>query len=252
MRLWQGVLLGAAAALVATAAAAQEHVRWNDDGTVDLMLGPDYDDAVITATQEELGTLFGPDQKPFEGVNITVLTLDSGPKGGISGPIHAFRPVWQELSGGTLDIALTPITDLYAKMMLDLRQGTGLYDAMIVGAFFYGDLVAGDYMIPIDDYLASDEFPQWTYEVMPRSLWNLHHWGDVGYGVLNDADGQVLYYRRDVLGDPRWREEFKAATGHDMVVPPKTWQQLLEISHSSAARTGTTATPSRTTARSCT
>ncbi|MGH6896529.1 MAG: hypothetical protein ACREJ5_08270 [Geminicoccaceae bacterium] len=58
-------MLGAAAtALIATAAAAQEHVRWNDDGTVDLMLGPDYDNVVITTTQEELGTLFGPDQKP--------------------------------------------------------------------------------------------------------------------------------------------------------------------------------------------
>jgi multiple sugar transport system substrate-binding protein len=231
MRIWQGALLGAAAtALIATAAAAQEHVRWNDDGTVDLMLGPDYDNVVITTNRDELGTLFGPDEKPFEDVNITVLTLDSGPKGGISGPINAFRPVWEELSGGTLDIALVPITDLYAKMMLDLRQGTGLYDAIIVGAFFYGDLVAGDYMIPIDDYLESDEFPQWTYDSMPPSLWNLHHWGDVGYGVLNDADGQVLYYRRDVLNDPKWQEEFKAATGHDMVVPPKTWQQLLEIS----------------------
>ena len=231
MRIWQKTLFGvAASALLASAAAAQEHVRWNDDGTVDLMLGPDYDNVVITTTREELGTLFGPDEKPFEGANITVLTLDSGPKGGISGPIHAFRPVWEELSGGTLDIALVPITDLYAKMMLDLRQGTGLYDAIIVGAFFYGDLVAGDYMIPIDDYLESDEFPQWTYDSMPPSLRNLHHWGDVGYGVLNDADGQVLYYRRDVLNDPRWQEEFKAATGHDMVVPPKTWQQLLEIS----------------------
>ena len=231
MRVWQGMLLGAAAtALLATAAAAQEHVRWNDDDTVDLMLGPDYDDVVITTTREELGTLFGPDEKPFEGVNITVLTLDSGPKGGISGPLHAFRPVWEELSGGTIDIALTPITDLYAKMMLDLRQGTGLYDGIIVGAFFYGDLVAGDYMIPIDDYQESDEFPQWTYDAMPPSLWNLHHWGDVGYGVLNDADGQVLYYRRDVLNDPDWQAQFKEATGHDMVVPPETWQQLLEIS----------------------
>lgn len=231
MQIWQRALLGAAAtALIASTAMAQEHVRWNDDGTVDLMLGPDYDNVVITTTREELGTLFGPDEKPFEGANITVLTLDSGPKGGISGPINAFRPVWEELSGGTLDIALVPITDLYAKMMLDLRQGTGLYDAIIVGAFFYGDLIAGDYMIPIDDYLESDEYPQWTYDSMPPSLWNLHHWGDVGYGVLNDADGQVLYYRRDVLNDPKWQEEFKAATGHDMVVPPKTWQQLLEIS----------------------
>ena len=34
----------------------------------------------------------------------------------------------------------------------------------------------------------------------------------------------------DVLNDPNWQAQFKEATGHDMVVPPKTWQQVLEIS----------------------
>ncbi|MGI9435680.1 MAG: hypothetical protein ACR2Q4_12775, partial [Geminicoccaceae bacterium] len=136
---WQAKCLGVAAAtLLASTAIAQEHVKWNDDGTVDLMLGADYDDTVITVTQEELGSLFGPDEQPFEGEEITVLTLDSGAKGGISGPINAFRPVWEELTGGKLDIALVPITDLYAKMMLDLNEGQGLYDGIIVGAFFYG------------------------------------------------------------------------------------------------------------------
>ena len=230
MKLRHAALLGVAlAALSAPVASAGQYVDWKDDGTVDLKLGPDYDNAVITATQEELGSLFGPDEKPFEGANITVLTLDSGPKGGISGPINAFRPVWEELSGGKLDIALTPITDLYAKMMLDLRQGTGLYDGIIVGAFFYGDLVAGEYMVPVDDYMASGEYPQWSYDVMPKSLWTLHHWGDVGYGVLNDADGQVLYYRRDALSNPEHQAAFKAEYGYDLPMPPKTWQQLLDI-----------------------
>ena len=228
---WRARCLGVAAAtLLASTAMAQEHVKWNDDGTVDLMLGADYDNTVITVDQEQLGSLFGPDEKPFEGEEITVLTLDSGPKGGISGPIFAFRPVWEELTGAKLDIALVPITDLYAKMMLDLNEGQGLYDGIIVGAFFYGDLIAGNYMIPVDDYLASDEYPQWSYDSMPASLKNLHTWNDVGYGVLNDADGQVLYYRRDVLNDPKWQADFKAETGEDMVVPPKTWQQLLAIS----------------------
>jgi multiple sugar transport system substrate-binding protein len=227
----QALLGGVAlAALLGGSAAAGQYVDWNPDGSVNLKLGPSYDNVVITTTREELSPLFGPDQKPFEGAQVTVLTLDSGPKGGISGPITAFRPVWEELSGGKLDIALVPITDLYAKMMLDLRQGTGLYDAIVVGAFFYGDLIAGNYIIPVDDYMASGEYPRWSYDSMPASLRNLHSWKGVGYGVLNDADGQVLYYRSDILNDPRWREEFKAATGHDMVVPPKTWQQLLEIS----------------------
>ena len=218
----------ALAALTAANAQAQDsHVTWHDDGTVDLIM---EDGAVIKTSQEELGDLFGPGEKPFEGTTVTILTLDSGVRGGISGPIHSFRPIWEELSGGTLDIALTPITDLYAKMMLDLRQGTGLYDAIIVGAFFYGDLIAGDYMIPIGEFMESGEHPQWTYDSMPASLKTLHSWGDTGYGVLNDADGQVLYYRRDVLNDPKWQAAFKAERGYDMQVPPKTWQQLLDIS----------------------
>jgi multiple sugar transport system substrate-binding protein len=227
---WRALLIAAASVIAAPLASAQEHVRWNDNGTVDLMLGPDYDNVVITVDQAEMGSLFGPDQQPFAGEQITVLTLDSGPKGGISGPINAFRPVWEELTGGQLDIALVPITDLYAKMMLDLRQGTGLYDAIIVGAFFYGDLIAGNYMIPIDDYMASGEYPQWTYDSMPPSLRNLHTWQGVGYGVLNDADGQVLYYRRDVLNNPDWQAQFKAEVGYDLPAPPKTWQQLLDVS----------------------
>ena len=181
-----------------------------------------------------------------------MLTLDSGPKGGISGPINAFRPVWEELSGGTLDIALTPITDLYAKMMLDLRQGTGLYDAIIVGAFFYGDLVAGEYVVPVDDYMASGEYPQWSYDVMPESLRTLHHWGDVGYGVLNDADGQVLYYRRDALSDPEHQAAFKTEYGYDLPMPPATWQQLLDIANYFNGKNWTTAMPSPTAAWSCT
>ena len=218
----------ALAALTAANAQAQDgHVTWHDDGSVDLIM---EDGAVIKTSRDELGSLFGPGEKPFEGTTLTVLTLDSGPRGGISGPIFSFRPIWEELSGATLEIALTPVTDLYAKMMLDLRQGTGLYDAIIVGAFFYGDLVAGDFMLPIEEYMESGEHPQWTYDSMPQSLKTLHTWGDTAYGVLNDADGQVLYYRRDVLNDPEHQAAFKAEKGYDMPVPPQTWQQLLDIS----------------------
>ncbi len=233
---WQAICLGVAVASsmvssLASGAIAQEHVKWNgDDGSVDLMLGADYDNTVITVEREQLGSIFGPGEKPFEGQKITVLTLNSGPKGGISGPINAFRPIWEELSGAKLEIASVPITDLYAEMMLDLNEGEGLYDGMIVSAFFYGDLIAGNHLAPIDAFRQSGKYPAWAYDQMPESLQNLHGWNGVGYGVLNDADGQVLYYRRDILTDPKWQADFKAQTGQDMVVPPKTWQQLLAMS----------------------
>ncbi len=220
------VYLGAAGA-----GQAGQYVDWLDDGTVLLKLGPEYDNAVLETSRAELGSRFGPDARsPSMASRSPILTQDEGPKGAISGPIEALRPVWEELTGGKLEIALVPVTDLYATMMLDLQQGTGRYDAMVVAAFFYGDLVAGKYIVPVEPFMASGKYPQWSYDSMPPSLATLYHWGDVGYGVLNDADGQILYYRRDVLNDPKWQAAFQKATGHAMAVPPKTWQQLLEIS----------------------
>ena len=143
-------------------------MRWNDDGTVDLKLGPDYDNAVITATQEELGTLFGPDEKPFEGVDDhRADPRTRGPKGGISGPIYAFRPVWEELSGGKLNIALScRSAEHYTKMMLDLRNGTGaVRRASSSARSCTATSSPASYMAADRRLMASGEYPQWTYDV---------------------------------------------------------------------------------------
>jgi multiple sugar transport system substrate-binding protein len=224
------MILAAALALALVGEArAGQYVDWLDGGTVLLKLGPDYDDVVIETSQEELGSAFGPDARPFADTTIRLLTHDEGVKGPISGPIQALRPVWEELTGGTLEIDLVPISELYAKAMLDLERGTGHYDAIVVPAYFYGDLVAGNFMAPVDGLMADGRFPRWSYDSMPRALRALHTWDGVGYGVLNDADGQILYYRRDVLNDPAWQERFRADLGYDLPVPPRTWQQVLDV-----------------------
>lgn len=210
-------------------AQAGEHVDWLDDGTVLLKLGPDHGDAVIETTREELGSLFGPDARPFEGATVRVLSQDEGPRGAISGPLTAFAPVFEELSGAKVELDLVPVTNLYSTMMLDWQRGTGRYDATVAAAFFYGELISADLIRPVDDLAASGKFPRWSYDAMPPPLRALYTWEGQGYGVPNDADGQVLYYRRDVLGDPKWQAEFRQALGYDLPVPPSTWQQVLDI-----------------------
>ncbi|MEO1090208.1 MAG: extracellular solute-binding protein [Pseudomonadota bacterium] len=223
-------LLASAAVFAAGGAVAQntDHVTWNDDGTVTLKTPAEYE-GEFTVPQEMLGGLFAPGERPFDGEEITILTLDSGPKGGISGPLYAFRPMFEELSGATVNIALTPISELYTKTFLDLRNGTGEYDAMIVGAFFYGDLIDGNYVLPVDDWRESGDFPEWSYDPMPDSLRAIHTWDGVGYGVLNDADGQVLYYRRDLLNDPEHHAAFQEQFGYDYAVPPRSLQELKDV-----------------------
>jgi multiple sugar transport system substrate-binding protein len=230
MTVFRALLLGTAAAALAAGTASAQSVEWADD-TVTFKLGPTYDDVEITAPREMLGSLFGPDERPFEGSEIAVTVNTGGVKGGISGPLHAFRPIWEELSGGTLNIVELPFGEHYTRMMLDLRSGTGDYDAFMVGAFWYGDIAPQGYAFPIDDFMESGDFPQWSYDVAPESLKALHHWGDTPYGVLNDSDGQVLYYRKSALEDEEHRAAFEEEYGYEMPVPPETWQQVLDIAN---------------------
>ena len=192
-----------ALALFAVSASAGQYVDWKDDGSVILKLGEAYNNAQIQTSREELGSAFGPDKQPFKDVTITVTVNGAGPKGGISGPLYQFRPIWEELSGGKVNIVELPFAEHYTKMMLDLRNGTGQYDAFMVGAFWYGDIVPAGYGYGIDDLMKSGKYPQWSYDDFPPSLKALYTWGGVGYGIRNDADGQVLYYRSDVLADPK-------------------------------------------------
>ena len=46
---------------------AGPHVDWLDDGTVLLKLGPDYGNAVIETTREELGRCWAPAGHPMPG-----------------------------------------------------------------------------------------------------------------------------------------------------------------------------------------
>jgi multiple sugar transport system substrate-binding protein len=234
MRTRQSLLVAAGLCLgfAASAAMAQDtpHVKWHSDGTVDLITDPDYG-VTIHTSQAELGTEFGPGKQPFKGTTISVTVNSGGPKGGISGPLYEYRPIWEELSGGKVNIVELPFAEHYTKMMLDLRNGTGTYDAFMVGAFWYGDIIVPGYALPVDDMNKSGKYPKWSYDDMPTSLRNLYTWEGTGYGVMNDADGQVLYYRRDALTDPKWQAEFKKQFNYDLPVPPKTWQQVLDISN---------------------
>jgi uncharacterized protein YozE (UPF0346 family) len=52
--------------------------------------------------------------------------------------------------------------------------------------------------------------------------------GDKIYGFPDDGDVFVMYYRKDIFGDPKLQAEFKAKAGRDLTVP-KTWKEFDEV-----------------------
>jgi len=54
-------------------------------------------------------------------------------------------------------------------------------------------------------------------------------WGGKTYAAPYDGDSHMIYYRADLLNDPKQQAAFKAKFGYDLPAPPKTWQQYLDI-----------------------
>ena len=120
--LFGALLLGSA---WTTGLMAGQYVDQLDDGTVLLKLGPAYGNAVIETSRDELGPLLGGGGAPYAGTTVRLLTHDEGPNGPISGPIEALRPVWEELTGGRLELGLVPIGSSFA-VDFPLRTGARL------------------------------------------------------------------------------------------------------------------------------
>ena len=164
----------------------------------------------------------------FEGQTVTVIVNTAGEKGPISGPFYEVRDEFEKATGAKLEIVEVPFAEHFPKLMTDLTTGTGQYDTSIAGAWWLGDLVGGDFIVPYDDWYNDPRFPQWDIEDVLPGPRALLMYGGKKYMVANDHDGQVMYYRRDLLEDPNHQAAFKDQYGYDLGVP-KTWAQFRDV-----------------------
>jgi multiple sugar transport system substrate-binding protein len=165
----------------------------------------------------------------WQGKNFTIGVYSAGQRGAVSGPLYFWRPKFEELTGATYDIVEIPFAELREKVFTDLSTGTGTYDVIINCSNYYGDYVANEWTVPIDQFFDDPRFPQWDRDSIAPAVANLMKWGDTWYGTNNDHDAQVLYYRKDLIEDPEWQEAYKAETGEDMPVAMDTWEDVLKI-----------------------
>ena len=168
-------------------------------------------------------------EKPYEGVTINIGVLGAGQKGAISGGLYQWRSEWEEMTGAKLNIIEVPIAQIREKIMTDLFTGAGGFDGFDGPVWLMGDLVKGDYLVPIEDYMKDPKFPQWNPEDVVEPQRSIHFWKGVRYLASNDYDCHTLIYRKDILMDPKWQAAFKKEKGFDYNVPPRTWEELADI-----------------------
>ena len=165
----------------------------------------------------------------WKGKSFTIGVYSAGQRGPISGSLYFWRNKFEELTGATYDIVEIPYGELREKIVSDFVTGAHKFDMLINTSLFYGDYIDNDWIIPIDQYFDDPRMPKWDRDAIAPGVADLLQWGDHWYGTDNDHDAQIMYYRKDIIGDPKWQAQFKKEMGHDMPVAMDTWEDVVEI-----------------------
>jgi multiple sugar transport system substrate-binding protein len=162
----------------------------------------------------------------FAGQEITVQVIDAS----VKVPLEETRPEFEAATGAKVTIVADPIENAFSKLLEDAVNGTNAIDGSVIGMWWLGELVEGDFVLAYDDYYANADgtFPAYNAEDEFVGLQALRMYDGARYVIPYDGDGQALYYRRDVLTDPTWMEQYKTETGNDLKVP-ETWDEMLAI-----------------------
>lgn len=143
------------------------------------------------------------------------------------GPKNFSGPKWQELTGITINVVEKPFPELFPTIVQEHIAGTGGLDVLDVVPAWMADMVSQGAVEPLDPYIEQYMNPADLDDIHPvyRDLMN---YGGQIYGLFDDGDTFLLYYRTDLFNDPAYQEAFAAK--HDRALaPPTTWQEYDEV-----------------------
>jgi multiple sugar transport system substrate-binding protein len=118
--------------------------------------------------------------------------------------------------------------EMFTKIMQDYRSGAGAYDALNVIPAWMPDLANAGALEPLDAYVDKYGFRDELQKIAPTYRDNQMMVDGKIFAFPDDGDVFVMYYRKDILGDPANQAEFKAKYGRDLTVPV-TWKEFDEV-----------------------
>lgn len=196
-KILQAALLAAATFMASHAALAQDD-RFADDA---VQQAKKYSGTTLTLlTGAGLGAL---DFKSFSG------------------------PMWEKLTGIKLDVVEVNSNELFTKILQEHRAGTGAYDVMTVMPAWLADLAIAGALEPLDGYIKDHGYAASIEDILPPFR-DLAYYDRKLYTLVDDGDVFLMYYRKDLFGDPKHQAAFKQKYGYDLA-PPRSWAQFDDI-----------------------
>jgi multiple sugar transport system substrate-binding protein len=163
--------------------------------------------------------------RAYKGQTLT-MTWPGG-VGALDPKLHTV-PLFEKLTGVKVNVIETPIAEMFPKVMMEHRARTGAYDIVSIVPSWLADMASAGAIEPLDALVAKHGFAAELAGIEPAYRDGQMKWAGKIYGIPDDGDVLILYYRKDLFADPANRAEFRAKHGYDLA-PPTTWAQFADI-----------------------
>ncbi|MFQ5972638.1 MAG: ABC transporter substrate-binding protein [Alphaproteobacteria bacterium] len=144
-------------------------------------------------------------------------------------PLLFSGPKWEELTGIKINVVEIAIDQLFTKTLAEHRANTGAFDLLNVVPAWLPDLAEAGVLEPLDPFIDKYGYREELEDIAPVYRDNQMTYQGTVYGLPDDGDVLIMYYRKDLFGDPARQTAFKERFGYELA-PPETWEQFLEIS----------------------
>jgi multiple sugar transport system substrate-binding protein len=165
--------------------------------------------------------------KPYKDTTINVVALRSA----VGDCVEYHAPRWEEETGAHVNVTKVPIDTLHQQIFADLTSASGQYDAYQTAAWFYGDFFRATepYIVEITPFVQDPKYPYWNPDEFLPAIKRLYTWQGKLFGVLLDADAQILYFRKDIFSNVNYQERFKSKLGYELPNPPKNMKEMHDV-----------------------
>jgi multiple sugar transport system substrate-binding protein len=142
-------------------------------------------------------------------------------------PLLFSGPMWEELTGIKINAIGKPFGDLFSTQLAEHLGATGAFDVLSMVPSWTADYVSQGVVELLDPYIEQYMNPADLEDYHPLYA-GLMNYGGQRYGLFDDGDTIILYYRTDLINDPANQDAFKAQYGYDLAAP-KDWDQYDDI-----------------------
>ncbi|HET9659147.1 MAG TPA: extracellular solute-binding protein [Thermomicrobiales bacterium] len=158
--------------------------------------------------------------KEFSGTTLNVV-WEAGLQS--EDPKNYSGPKFEELTGIKINTVEKPFTELFQSQVAEHIGQTGAYDVLSLNPAWMPDFITQGILEPLQPFLDQYGNPAdlEDYHPLYRGMMDI---GSGIYGIFDDGDVIILYYRTDLFEDQANKDAFKAANGFDLA-PPTDWDQ---------------------------